>query len=766
MPNPLADIEEIRRAIPLFLEPGEIAELRAPKTERDGTISGYFSDAEKLARAAASISGKAPGIYITLNRLPADVLARAENRIKSRAQTTTSDAEITRRLWLLLDFDPRRPAGISSTREEHAAALDAAQSAADHLARQGWPAPVVGDSGNGGHLLYRIDLPNDQESADLVRAVLVGADQRYSLSGVTVDLSVFNAARISKLYGTVARKGDSTEDRPHRLSRILRRPDVLDVVSVEQLRAIASTKSSAAPRTPAAAEFNLERWIIEHGVEIERGPVQHQGAEKWILKHCPFNPDHAAPDSALFRQPSGRIGFKCLHASCADKDWKEVREHFEPRHHRHRPAGARGHAAAASSASVADHAGDPTWKRSLLRNSRGEVRPVLANAILALSSAPEWAGLLAFNDFAVRVHARRAAPWGKSAGEAWSDNDDRRTAEWLQHQGIFVATSLAGEAVQTVAMMTRFHPVRDYLRSLVWDRTKRLDRWCERYLGSSKPIANRFGRLWAISAVARILKPGSKCDCALVLEARQGAGKSTAARSLAGEYFTDQLSDLGSKDAAMQCHGVWIVELAELDSVNRAESSRIKGFMSQTFDRIRLPYGKNISEWPRDCVFIGSVNHDAYLRDETGARRFWPIRCGQIDNRALALDRDQLWAEAVAQFDAGATWWLQDDESIRQAEAEQSERYQSGAWDGVISEWLRNPSERMNSLGHPVAEFSSTEESVTVEDILHHAIGRERKLWTRADSMSVAAALKSLGWERYRQRVGNNSLQWRYRQAK
>jgi putative DNA primase/helicase len=404
------------------------------------------------------------------------------------------------------------------------------------------------------------------------------------------------------------------------------------------------------------------------------------------------------------------------------------------------------------------------WHRSLLRSASGVPKAVLANAITALSQAPEWSGLLAFNDFAVRVQTRRVTPWGKPAGEQWTDNDDRRAAEWLQHEGIFVATNLAGEAVQTVAAGARFHPVRNYLNGLKWDGVKRLDRWCATYLGANKDIANKFGRLWAISAVARIMRPGAKADCCLVLEGAQGIGKSTALRTLAGEWFTDQLADLGSKDASMQCHGVWIVEIAELDSINRSESSRIKAFMSATFDRIRLPYGKNIIEWPRDCVFAGSVNHDAYLRDETGARRFWPVLCGRIDTAALTRDRDQLWAEAMAQFEAGAAWWLQDQASIDQAEAEQSERYQEGAWDASIAKWLESPSERCDAQGHPVAALNSDPHSVTVADILHHCIGKEQKHWSRADQMAVSAALNSLGWERFRKRDGNK-LDWRYRRG-
>jgi predicted P-loop ATPase len=116
--------------------------------------------------------------------------------------------------------------------------------------------------------------------------------------------------------------------------------------------------------------------------------------------------------------------------------------------------------------------------------------------------------------------------------------------------------------------------------------------------------------------------------------------------------------DLGSKDAAMQTRGVWIIELSELDNLSHAEVARIKAFMSRTTDRFRPPYGMRLVESPRPCVFAGTVNRSSYLRDETGGRRFWPVVCGQIDVDAFACDRDQLWAEAKVRFESGSFWWL------------------------------------------------------------------------------------------------------------
>jgi predicted P-loop ATPase len=226
------------------------------------------------------------------------------------------------------------------------------------------------------------------------------------------------------------------------------------------------------------------------------------------------------------------------------------------------------------------------------------------------------------------------------------------------------------------------------LRGLKWDGVQRVDGWLSAYLGvEDNEYARAVGSRWLISAVARIFRPGAKADCCLILEGPQGIRKSTALRTLAGEFFTDELADLGSKDAAMQTRGVLIIELSELDSLSHSEVARIKAFMSRTTDRFRPPYGMRLVESPRQCVFAGTVNHSTYLRDETGARRFWPITCGGIEVEALARDRDQLWAEAKAKFEAGCVWWLNTAELVQMASNEQIERYEGDPWEGGIARW-------------------------------------------------------------------------------
>ena len=252
------------------------------------------------------------------------------------------------------------------------------------------------------------------------------------------------------------------------------------------------------------------------------------------------------------------------------------------------------------------------------------------------------------------------------------------------------------------------------------------------------------GSRWLLSAVARIFRPGAKADCCLILEGPQGIRKSTALRTLAGEYFTDELADLGTKDAAMQTRGVWIIELSELDSLSHSDVARIKAFMSRTTDRFRPPYGMRLLESPRQCVFAGTVNHTTYLRDETGGRRFWPVTCGRIDIDTLARDRDQLWAEAKARFDAGAAWWLETTELVQMASDQQMERYEGDPWDEVIACWLEGRS------------------SVSISEVLERCLQKPQGLWTQTDKNRTARCLKALGWERYRERRSSR-LEWRYR---
>jgi hypothetical protein len=332
---------QISKALRIILEPGQVTELRAldviaPNYRAPHTVSGYFDDPDKLAEAAAQISS-AKGIYFIPNPVNPALLARAANRIRPVGkEPTTSDTDIIARHWLLVDIDPKRPAGISSSEAEHEAALKKGRQIQKVLSEKNWPIPILGDSGNGGHLLYRIDLPLDDKG--LVQKCLEALAFWFDDPYVTIDQKVFNPARIWKLYGTWACKGDSTLDRPHRLSCIIEAPNNLIPVFRELLETLAASiptlpitekKTHPGNKSKLEASFDLERWIIEHNLEVT-GPTDWKDGKKWIFPVCPWNSSHTNRSAFIVQLSNGAISAGCHHNSCQGNTWPKLREQVEP----------------------------------------------------------------------------------------------------------------------------------------------------------------------------------------------------------------------------------------------------------------------------------------------------------------------------------------------------------------------------------------------------------------------------------------------------
>jgi len=328
----------LRDAVARLAGPGQVVEVRALTDQY--THSGYFSDPAALVRVVEPLDADSSvhGIYVTLNEVNPALLSRRANRIKMRLgkkDNTTSDADVLRRRWLPIDIDPLRPSGVSSTDEEHGLALAKAEEVAHWLAGLGLPDPVRADSGNGAHLLYRIDLPNDDAALALVKGCLATLDALFSDDRVTVDTANFNAARIWKLYGTMSRKGDSTPERPHRRSRIISAPDELKVARVEQLRDLAArlpteTAAQPQPSSDKGKGFDLCTWLSDHGVGV-RSEKPYSGGTLFILDQCPFSSAHK--DGAFAIQfGNGAVFAGCKHTSCGGgtQRWQELRDRYEP----------------------------------------------------------------------------------------------------------------------------------------------------------------------------------------------------------------------------------------------------------------------------------------------------------------------------------------------------------------------------------------------------------------------------------------------------
>jgi predicted P-loop ATPase len=381
------------------------------------------------------------------------------------------------------------------------------------------------------------------------------------------------------------------------------------------------------------------------------------------------------------------------------------------------------------------------WTADLKYDDEGGVRPILHNLILFLCHHQKWRGVLGFDEFNCRVVIRQRPPWGEVAPDTlWNDHHETSTRRWFQTEDINPNLGDVGRAVQAAARAASFHPVRAYFDGLVWDGTPRLDAWVITYFhADDSDYVRAVGPRWLISSVARIYLPGCQADHTLVLEGPQGRFKSQALRALVKNqsWFTDRLSHIGSKDAAIEITGIQIAELAEMDALTKAASSTSKAYLTRQDDRFRPPYGRHTINLRRQCVFAATINPPVggYLKDSTGNRRFWPVVCqGRIDLAGLKRDRDQLWAEAVARYRADAPWWLETDELEALATAEQKLRFKLDPWQAIVERWIG----RRNEVG--------------VSQVLKGALRVPAREQTQRAENRVASILTNLGFTRCRPR--------------
>ena len=336
----MTDANEITHALRLWFQAGDVFEVRvldavSADYRREHIESGYF-DYEHISAVPEALKRLLSfrGVYVTVNPVNPDLLARAVNRLRPAGRNpTTADTDIVRRRWLLIDCDPKRASGVSSSNAEHESALAKAREIRDGLSSLGWPDPIMTDSGNGAQLMYRIDLPADD--GELVRRV-IGEIAKASSEQVAIDTSVHNPARIWRLPGTMNCKGDSIPERPHRMARILEEPQDIVSVSWEQMQDIVSYQSEDTQTDVPDDEwkhtmpaFDLDSWIAQYCPELG-SPQPWKGGRKWIFPVCPFNEAHTNKSAVLIQEPSGAVAFKCHHNGCSGNDWRALRELREP----------------------------------------------------------------------------------------------------------------------------------------------------------------------------------------------------------------------------------------------------------------------------------------------------------------------------------------------------------------------------------------------------------------------------------------------------
>ncbi|WP_423243228.1 hypothetical protein [Clostridium autoethanogenum] len=323
-------LEEIKKTLNFIKDEGEVCEVRMLKTDK-GTISGYYDNYEKLASDVQPYIGK-HNIFFTLNPVKTDLIKRSENKLKFYAKETTSDLDITKRRILLIDLDAARPTGTSSTDEEHKNAIERAKEVEKFLGEQGWSEPILADSGNGVHLLYHINIENNNENAQLIKNVLKVLDKIFSDKKVDIDTSVYNAARICKLYGTIACKGDNTKDRPHRIAKILKQPEKFEIVDGKQLQKLTlmlPNDKEKNDKLDSGTKFNIKSWMQKYKIKVFK-EKDLGNATIYVLERCPWREEHKDHSAYIIQYDNGAIAAGCHHDHCSEENWHTLKDKLEP----------------------------------------------------------------------------------------------------------------------------------------------------------------------------------------------------------------------------------------------------------------------------------------------------------------------------------------------------------------------------------------------------------------------------------------------------
>jgi len=385
-----------------------------------------------------------------------------------------------------------------------------------------------------------------------------------------------------------------------------------------------------------------------------------------------------------------------------------------------------------------DH--EPCWQDGL-KKYKGRVTKSVANVELILSEHEDWKGKLVHDSFASRtqsVAGEDGKPLPCTEAGPWRDVDTTRTQVWLAQQyGIEVGHDTIDRVVESIAHRNCKHPVVDYLDGLNWDATKRLPSMLHRIFGTpDTPYYSAVAVMWMISAVARVRKPGCQADYVLVLVSpEQGLRKSTAIRILGKNWVADTAIPIGDKDALVNLQGVWIYEIAELSSVRGARDiEAVKAFVTSRCDHFRAPFERRTRDWPRHCVFAGSVNEQECLSDPSGNRRFWPVDCGPIDIAALEAEVDQLWAEADTRYQSGEPWYPTNQELNEDLRAAQEEHTAQDDWLEPVRKWL-------------AGEYAQAllVNGITTGDVLSGPLSVDTAKITKAQTMRMATVLRQCG---------------------
>ena len=572
--------------------------------------------------------------------------------------------------------------------------------------------------------------------------------------GTVPDVRPLDAAVLARLHTTI----DAAKGRQRVVAAGQARADrVFEPLPAAQLRAKVEDALLAVSPDLGYNDWISIGWALK-GAFGEFGfglwdawsarSAKYQGSASLKSHWVSFSADKSADDAAAV-----------IFARATDAGWKPPRPRQQAR--ATAPAGA-SHGGHGKGPPPPDAPPPPPDSPAipLLRNGAGVPRDCRENVLYCLRYDPELVGLVRLNRFTELIERSRPAPWGSDAGE-WDEQDDVMLGEYLArtHGLLSKSKGTLRDGVQMVARELGYNPVIDTVEAEAWDGIERLDHWAEDVLGvEPSPYASLVGRLFIKGMVARALKPGCKFDYMLILQGPQGARKSTVFRTLAHPWFTDNAIRMGDKDSLLAMQSIWIAESSELESMNKADANATKQFLSSSEDLFRPPYGARMVKRPRHAVIGGTTNADAFLRDATGDRRFWPLQVGEINIEALEGMRLQLFAEALhclRSTDASQRrFWPTPEEEATLIIPAQAPFKQTDVWEDILSDYVNatvnHRADSPNDAAPCQRPFFSTRE--LFERALD--IRPDRIDGHKAMEMRIANCMRALGFKSHKQTTG------------
>ena len=760
------DTNNITKAIQLLHSDDELFEIRL--INGGYNASGYFTSADTAIKALQDFhpewnsrtkTARAANIFITLNPINMSCYSRQQHDcFMENVQPTTKDNEITALHWLLIDLDPKRMSGVSSSEEELKLAKAKARTIHDFLLDRGFKEPIRAMSGNGIHLVYRFDVPNTSENVSVFENALKILSEKFSNDEVEVDTTVFNPARICKLWGTIAQKGATTPERPHRKAYIEPSvPSSIDVNDFTLLQTLAAEFEENKPSTPIQdtiqtekkGKFDLQKFISDHNIPIKSIENTPNGTVKYILEHCLFDESHKGKDAAIFQKPDGSLGYKCFHNSCSDKHWKDVRLMFEP------------------------DAYDKKTDTKTKREKRLSVYDIDGTGLLTIDNLKNYMRMKGYNvQYNIIKHSLEYSGFRGHSATYLPETAPTIIYNELQTEFEKCNTNKIADMLLVIATNNRVNPIRDMITSAKWDGKDRIEE-IYNIFGISKEdkLSREIIKKWLMQAIGGLFNDDEhpfSLDLILVFKGKQGIGKTRFFEHLAmfPKYFGEGVCiDPRNKDSIIQATSNWLCELGEIGSTMKKDMDSVKAMLTKANDEYRLPYGRTTLKFPRMTSFVGTVNDDKFLIDQTGNRRFATISISddvKIDynTQIKPFNALQLWAQVYRivqeEIAKGATMasCFRLDPEIKQELDSRNEEYTKPmkSEDEVIDILARLNIEKTI----PSNRFTVTDEYMTVTEF----IGQHSEL-SKYTAEQIGKVLTKLGYGKIGHRVNNKVLYMR-----